>query len=177
VTWNRTSQEWLCCGAISNDIKCNNPTTITVSAKALASIATTYVVPSQVATTEASGTVTPSNTRGPTATSATNTPTNTGGGGKRKKKSGTPVGAIVGGVVGGVAVIALLIGAWIFWRRKRTAKAGGGVAMSSELGSHREPVEKGQDVVRSELPVHEDPVELSALSPHAKSNRPAELPT
>ena len=47
VTFNRTIQQWFCCGANGSNIKCNNPTTVTVSAKAITSIATTYVVPNQ----------------------------------------------------------------------------------------------------------------------------------
>lgn len=56
VTYDSTLDAWLCCNADDDgNITCDNPTSETVSAKQIASIATTYVVPSVVATTSATG--------------------------------------------------------------------------------------------------------------------------
>jgi hypothetical protein len=79
----------------------------------------------KLAETSSSATPTPTPTQSSTSSTAvpaTTTPTNTPAPEPEKKSN---VGAIVGGVVGGVAVIALIVIAWLLMRllRKRKARA------------------------------------------------------
>jgi hypothetical protein len=73
-------------------------------------------------------------------------------------------------------LIALLIGAWFFWRRSgnsRTAKTGktsGDVALPSEERFVDGHVEKAPEAERAELQAHESPVELSAQSSQVGNN-------
>lgn len=125
---------WFCCSSSDNStvVNCKDPTTQTVSAKAPASLKTTYTVPSSVSTTAASSTTssvptsiasatsssTSSSTLSSTVTSSTSTQT-------PSSKSKSHTGAIVGGVVGGVAAVVLLItGILLARRRIRRIEAG-----------------------------------------------------
>ena len=78
-------------------------------------------------------------------------------------------------------MIALLIGAWFFWYRKRnsraekTGKANGDIALPSEEGFVNGHVEKAPEAEKVELQAHENLVELSAQSPQVGNNRVSAL--
>lgn len=176
VTFNRSSKTWLCCVANGSNITCDDPTTETVSAKVLASIATTYVVPASVATTVAI-TTSGAHTTAPT-NSRTATPKTT----SSDSSSRTSASAIARGVVGGVLLIAILVGVWFFCGRARAMRerVGVDVLMPSAQGLLNGHFEKAPDAESLELQTHENPVELSTsfeqTQTHERESVASELP-
>lgn len=146
VTFDPKTKIWHCCGTnAAGNVTCNEPTTATAVAKPIASLATTYVVPSTVRTTSATGT----HSSAP-STPSTNIP------GSQKSAGGTSqAGPIAGGVIGGVALIAIVIGGWFWYRRRRSLNAnpqsstGAGYELAGE--GYYAPLGKAVKEGRSEL--------------------------
>jgi hypothetical protein len=132
VIYDSLEKQWLCCGVdASGNVTCDNPTTETVAAVHLATIATTYVVPSMVATTSATAAPSSSSSSSSIAgTSTTGAPVQSSSPAadvpptQSSTQHTSHTGAIAGGVVGGLAFIALVAAAGYFWyRRRRTSTA------------------------------------------------------
>lgn len=98
-----------------------------------------------------------------------------------KNEGSSHTGAIAGGVFGGVAAITLIILAIYLYRRhvSKSARQHGFIAESEEafsmprceMDSTENPKELYGTIYQTELPVHEQPMELPADSAYCKDSR------
>ena len=186
VVYDGHERQWLCCGAdASGNVTCDHPTTETVVAKHVASIATTYVVPSIVSTTSATGAPTSSSTSSSmagTSTSGASAQSSSAAASAPSMQNSAQhtshAGAIAGGVIGGLAFIALVATGGYFWYRRRRASNSAPQQYELPTEGYYAPLEKeGVPYERPELATSDAPsvIEMDGLGPLDEARQATKL--
>lgn len=158
ITFDVNANTWTCCGADADgNVTCNEPTAVTVVAKPIVRLATTYVVPSILVTASATGTRPDfANTGSPSID--TSKPES------KDSSSGTSLaGPIASGVIGGVALIAIVLGV-IFWYRQRRRRSPPQNLPSGAPSGHELP-DQGRYYALDKS--RQGRTELESVTPHA----------